>query len=51
MCMIKNYVDFTNTEWSKVWDVNIIEFFYTCSFAKEYERRRSEEIKKMYNKK
>ena len=50
MCLIKNYSDFTNTEWQKVWDVNIIEFFQTVSFAREYERRKADEIRKLYNK-
>ena len=25
MCLIKDYSDFTNTKWSEVWDINIIE--------------------------
>lgn len=50
MSMIKTYSDFTHTKWAEVWDINIIEFFQTVAFAREYERRKAAEIKKMYNK-
>lgn len=49
--MMKSYSDFCNTEWTKVWDVNIVEFFSTVAFIGEYKKRESEYIKKLYRKK
>lgn len=45
MCLIHDYSDFTNTKWSEVWDINIIEFFQTIAFIKEYKRREAQQIK------
>lgn len=46
MSQMKAYSDFTNTEWNKVWDVNIIEFFQMLAFIKEYKRKEQEAIRK-----
>lgn len=45
MSQIKAYSDFTNTKWSEVWDINIIEFFQTLAFIKEYKKREQQQIK------
>lgn len=50
MSMIKTYSDFCNTKWAEVWEINIIEFFQTIAFCREYERRKSKEIEKLYKK-
>ena len=46
MSQMKAYSDFTNTKWSEVWDINIIEFFQMIAFIKEYKRKEQEMIKK-----
>lgn len=50
MCLIHDYSDFTNTKWAEVWDINIIEFFQTIAFIKEYKRREAQQAKE-YNRK
>lgn len=50
MNMIKSYSDFCNTKWAEVWDVNIVEFFSTIAFIRQYRKAEADEIKRMMKK-
>lgn len=46
MVLVKNFSDFTNTPWDVVWDKSIIEVLNVMAFAREYNRKQEEAIKR-----
>lgn len=47
LSLIHYYSDFTHIDWDRVWNKNIVEFFNTVAFIKEFKRREEEAIKKL----
>lgn len=45
MSLMKEYYDFTGVIFTDVWNINIIEFFQTIAFIKEYKKREEEKMK------